>query len=305
MACDVRERFVFRSPTVRVRDYRCHPRTTACEPEEVSSRNEIVFLRSGMFQKHVGRRGVIADMNHVLFFRRGQPYRVSHPVTCGDSCTVLTLRNELLVEIVARHEPPAVDRPDDPMSFTHAPCDPACYLEHRRLFQRAHQTDADAMAVEEAALRLAERVIAAAYAIRGGAPAGRRDDTVHAHRDLAESVRALLAARFREPMALDELAREVHSSPYHLSRLFREQVGLPIHRYRTRLRLRAAVEPLANGENDLTRLAFDLGFTSHSHFTTAFRREFGLSPGRFRDDVRNGRSAQTSKILKAARNAVA
>ena len=40
----------------------------------------------------------------------------------------------------------------------------------------------------------------------------------------------------------------------------------------------AALERLAVGADDLTTLALELGFSSHSHFTDAFRREFGRPP---------------------------
>jgi AraC-like DNA-binding protein len=39
-----------------------------------------------------------------------------------------------------------------------------------------------------------------------------------------------------------------------------------------------ALERLDAGERDLTRLALDLGYSSHSHFTDAFRRSFGVTP---------------------------
>lgn len=305
MSCHVREQMLFRSPAVSLRDYRCRPRETAPAPEEAASRNEIVFLRSGMFRKHVGREAVIADLNCVLFFRRGEAYRVSHPVTCGDDCSVLSVRDDLLAEMAARHEPAVGERPGRPISFSHAPCAPSAYLAHRRLFEHVSNGNGDALAVEEAALRLAAGVLADAYAARGARPARRREDTAGAHRDLAESVRALLAVRFRDAMSIDAVARSVHSSPFHLSRVFREQAGMPMHRYRNRLRLRASIEPLAAGAEDLTALALDLGFAGHSHFTEAFRREFGTSPSAFRHAVRNGHAGKTSKILKAARNAVA
>ena len=57
---------------------------------------------------------------------------------------------------------------------------------------------------------------------------------------------------------------------------------MPIHRYLTQLRLRSSLERLADGANDLTALALELGFSSHSHFTDAFRREFGHAPSRDR-----------------------
>ena len=59
------------------------------------------------------------------------------------------------------------------------------------------------------------------------------------------------------------------------------------------LRLRAALERIADGE-DVATLALALGFSSHSHFTSAFRRAFGVAPSQVR----------SSKILTAARSLV-
>jgi len=42
--------------------------------------------------------------------------------------------------------------------------------------------------------------------------------------------------------------------------------------------------------DDLTSLALDLGFSSHSHFTLAFRRAFGCTPSQFRSTTRHGRT---------------
>jgi AraC family transcriptional regulator len=51
---------------------------------------------------------------------------------------------------------------------------------------------------------------------------------------------------------------------------------------RQRLRLQDAALALGEGAEDLTRLALDLGFSSHSHFAQAFRAYFGTTPSRFR-----------------------
>ena len=69
---------------------------------------------------------------------------------------------------------------------------------------------------------------------------------------------------------------------FHLCRCFRAGTGLTLHEYRTQLRLRGALEALESGDCDLTRLALDTGFSSHSHFTAAFRRVFDATPSRVR-----------------------
>jgi AraC-like DNA-binding protein len=67
-----------------------------------------------------------------------------------------------------------------------------------------------------------------------------------------------------------------------LSRTFRRTVGLSLRRYVHRLRARTAADRLASGVENLTELAFDLGYSDHSHFTNSFRREWGATPSDFR-----------------------
>ena len=75
------------------------------------------------------------------------------------------------------------------------------------------------------------------------------------------------------------LAKRVASSPFRLSRLFREIAGMPVHRYHLLARLSAALEEVLASSREITDIGIGLGFSSHSHFTAAFRRAFGVTPG--------------------------
>ena len=66
-----------------------------------------------------------------------------------------------------------------------------------------------------------------------------------------------------------------------MCRAFRAVTGSTLHAYRNRLRLQHSLEHVAGGES-LLDLALDLGYSSHSHFTAAFRRLFGTTPSRVR-----------------------
>ena len=83
-------------------------------------------------------------------------------------------------------------------------------------------------------------------------------------------------------MTLDLLARRFGVSPFHLCRSFHDVMGRTLHRHLTVLRLRASLEAVAERGHDLTLVALDHGFSSHSHFTAAFRREWGMSPSQWR-----------------------
>ena len=85
--------------------------------------------------------------------------------------------------------------------------------------------------------------------------------------------------------SLPDLARTLAVSPHHLSRVFRAHTGHTIARHRMRLRARAALERLAGGQDDLARLAADLGFADQPHMTRVVRAETGATPAALRAGV--------------------
>jgi len=117
---------------------------------------------------------------------------------------------------------------------------------------------------------------------RAGAKAATRDATRAWHRALVESVRAYFVGHLDQRIQLTDVATAAGVSPFHLARTFRRATGMTLHRYLTRLRLVWALPRATEPRASLTELALDLGFSSHSHLTAAFHREFGLPPSEAR-----------------------
>jgi AraC family transcriptional regulator len=295
-------RSLYDSPLVRVRDYRCHTGCSGPGAEEHSGSNNIVLLRHGAFCKHFGRQRVTADVNQTVFFSSGSTYRVSHPADCGDRGTVFVPSPRVLNDIIRELDPAIDERPERPFPFVTGPCESAVFWRHRELVQRLEAAETNPLEplwADVTALQLIADVLEAAWGQHGLPRRRRRQGTEADHADRVEAAKTYLASRLSERITLDDVARAVHASPFHLARVFGQRTGVPVHRYLTRLRLRAALDRLAGSANDLTALALDLGFSSHSHFADAFRREFGCTPS----DVRKGAAGRTlaemSKNLKA------
>ena len=90
-----------------------------------------------------------------------------------------------------------------------------------------------------------------------------------------------LEVRFGEPGRLGVVAQLAHLSPHYLNRAFREQVGVPPHRYQLGLRIDRAKALLAAGASVAT-VAAATGFADQAHLSRHFRRHVGLPPGRYR-----------------------
>lgn len=258
---------------------------------EYAAQDEIALPRAGFYRKHVGRHVVSADPNHAVFFNRGEEYRVSHPVAGGDSCTLLAPKAEVLDELLA---PTASAGRQAGATFPVQSVwlDQRTFAVHAMLLGalRGGRRTSDPVLVEEVLGWLLERVLRAGAQAAG---AGRR-----AFRPLWTQTRAVdrvkefLAANYGRTLTLTEIAFETPYSPFHLCRLFRDATGLPIHQYLVQLRLRAAVGRLAETRDRLSHLALEVGFSSHSHFSSTFRRTFGVTPSAVRSatDLRDIRA---------------
>ena len=274
---------LYKSPIISVHDYCCHIERSGPGAEEESDANNIVLMRHGAFARHFGRRTTTADVNQAVFFSRESTYRVSHPADCGDRGTVFTVSPRVLNDIVRELDPSIDDHPDQPFRFFTGPCDSGVFWRHRELVQRLESPDPlEPLWADVTALQLVADVLESAFVKHGVTRKPKREGTDVDHAERTEAAKTYLASRMSERVTLDEVAHAVHASPFHLARIFQQQTGVPVHRYLMQLRLRASLERLAAGTSDLTELALELGFSSHSHFTDAFRREFGKAPSEIR-----------------------
>ncbi len=268
---------VFASPLVRVGRWRCpadHPHFADSGPTPEAL---FVFPREGVWITHAGGEPFVADANTVTYYNKGQSYTRQKLSLTGDHCEWFAVSPEAIAETLSTHEPAAIDRRDRPFRFTHGPSDPESYLRQRLVFRHVSQEKpADRLFVEEAVLSVLGDVTRLAYARQGLRPAGR--GRCRRDRDHVEAARDVIASRYKENLSLADIAREADCSVFHLARIFKARTGFSLHAYRNQLRLRVALQKLAEPGVDLIDIALDIGFSSHSHFTETFRRSFGQTP---------------------------
>lgn len=280
--CDTPDRILFRSSVVKIASFRAdlrHPQFRGSGP----IRDAIfVFPRTSVLLERAGSRPFATSPNIVVFYNQGQEYRRRPIDPAGAVSVYFAPRPDVLLDAVRRVDPAVEARPARPFSFPYGPSEPATYLLQSTLVRHLADAPADGpLAVEEAALHLLDRVLRLAYATTD-----RQEAVKPAHRDLASRVVELLGRTFRQNRSIEELSTEIGCSPFYLARVFRRVDGRSIHQYLLQIRLNRSLERVAE-ERDLCSVGLDLGFCSHSHFTFAFHRTFGLTPSRFREQARS------------------
>ena len=268
---------LLKSPTVTIRDTHCQGSCREKSGEECTTTTQLVFPYRGVYVRHVGHNQTVAEANQVLFFNAIENYSVSHPLPGGDGSLTLAITEPELRELA-------------PVSFLRDGATLAFRQQRLRIDARAqvlvallrhslHSNVAEPLEAESLALTLVRRVLGPRTTHAAGASTGRQR--------LVDRVKLVLASDLARRWTLAEIAAELRGSPVYLTQVFQQVEGLPLYRYQLRLRLARALDLLAHYD-DLTALSLDLGFSSHSHFSAAFRQTYGRSPSEFRQSVLRG-----------------
>jgi AraC-like DNA-binding protein len=106
----------------------------------------------------------------------------------------------------------------------------------------------------------------------------------------------LMHAEPGKPWRLDELARSAAMSRTSFAERFRDVAGVPPLAYLNRWRMLLAQRALRDGDTRVGPLAVELGYTSESAFSNAFKREVGVSPLRYRSRIRDELSGRGQSI---------
>jgi AraC family transcriptional regulator len=217
--------------------------------------------------RHMGQAETVAEANQVVFFNENDPYRVSHPVGGGDASLSIGIDEATLLELV-------------PADFFHTK-DQALFNRSRmRVDARAQLLSAfvrhrlargmtETLEAEDLILSLVSRALGKRTSYAASGSVGRQK--------LVDRAKLVLSSDLGRRWTLAEIGGAVGVSPVYLTQVFRQVEGLPLYRYQLQLRLARALDLLDNC-SDLTGLAFDLGFSSYSHFSTAFKRTYGHTP---------------------------
>jgi AraC-like DNA-binding protein len=234
----------------------------------------MVFPYRGVYVRHLGRDQAVAEANQVLFFNTAEGYRISHPLQGGDASLSLAISEPHLRELA----PHTFLRDGATLTFRRQRLriDARAQALAALLRHSLRLNIAESLEAESLALTLVRRALGPRTTHAAGASVGRQL--------LVDRAKLVLTSDLARRWTLAEIAAEVRCSPVYLTQVFQQVEGLPLYRYQLRLRLARALDLLAQYD-DLTTLGLDLGFSSHSHFSSAFREVYGRSPSEFRQSA--------------------
>lgn len=240
----------------------------------------------GLFSWDIGRGRTLLDANQFLFIGGNQDFVEHQPIRAvGHASIIFTPTREILSELLAW-----ADREESPMQLDVA----TPVSEHLRILLQywlALRPDAPGNS-----LRLDELTVATFREAMRIAPRNRPMPS-----PLVARTKELLHELVGEPLSLQRLADTLDVSPVYLTQTFSRSEGIPLYRYQLHLRLARAMVELPACD-DITALALDLGFSSHSHFTTAFKAFTRQTPSAFRSMFRSRSYGVIRRVTLPASN---
>jgi two-component system response regulator YesN len=147
--------------------------------------------------------------------------------------------------------------------------------------------------------RQAGALLSASTAIQV-APAGGLADLEEAYNGLLEAMQreasrpaaveqaaAFIQRNFsRSDLGLTDVADAVGVNPSYLSRLMKQELGMPFSKYLTTVRIGAAVALMQRGETKIRQIGERVGYATPHYFSTAFKKVLGASPVEYRSEDR-------------------
>jgi AraC family transcriptional regulator len=285
---EISRKTLFESETLQIGLFEARDVTDVCGDVERQSRNAIALPLSGVFSKHdAPGHHVIGTPSHAVFFAADTPYRVGFPGGIGDR--TITLR------FGAALAPEHFDMRDGVTLRSHGLLPAKAMMLRNLLWTRLERAEADDFEAESLGLDLLEMSL---KSVRTKSPALRSEAQARRRRAL-ERVKEAVALAPARKWNVAKLADIANLSPFHLCHVFRKTVGTSIYDYVLHERLAHTLEAVLDCGDDLTTIALDAGFASHSHFTSRFRSFFGYTPAALRRIATAAQITELRKIVTA------
>lgn len=292
---NVRRQTLFADAALQIGLFESRPKSDICGDVERQSLNAVVLPLSGVFAKHdAPGRNIVATPSHAAFIAADVPYRISYPGSIGDKALTLRFDHTLAPE---RLDPASGRKAFAPHGLLGADA----MMLRNLLWTRLRRHDADVLEIESIGLELLGMSL---QSMRAEAKPVRSSALIRRTRALARVTEAVALAPAGK-WTVSKLAGIANLSPFHLCHVFRQMVGVPIYDYVIRERLAHSLDAVLACDNDLTSIALDAGFASHSHFTARFRTFFGCTPAALRRMATARDIADLRKIVTAQRSALA
>ena len=265
-----------RSEHYQVTDFRCHCDVCSVSQEEYNDAFCISFIRKGFFEYRTFKRNSEVFAGRVHLSKPGYEHTTRHIDQQPDITTTIEFTASFFENVKLHYKEAAWFLNNNDIHSMVIQCSVGAELLQHRLLAALTNKGYDSLKIDELVFAILDHVMGIAGNVHELPVLP--ESLVKHHLGTVESAKEYILKHFREDISLQQLATHCHVSPFHFSRIFRSVLQTSPHKYLTEVRLHHGQLMVDTTNKPIADIAFECGFSSAEHFTTAYKKMFGAPP---------------------------
>lgn len=268
---------LYTSDVFRITHFKCNCNLCSVSEVEYNKSFCMSLITKGFFEYRTFRRNDEAFSGRVLISKPGFEHTTRHIENQPDITLVCEFKPEFFTELqtVYTKEAGWFLQNNDIHALVLQCSTEAEYLYHH-IYTLIVNRKANSLHIDELVFDLLDKVLTG-IGNKKTLPVV-ADKLKVIHLPTVETAKEYILQHFKENISLQQLAKHCHVSPFHFSRIFKSIQQVSPHQYLTGIRLHHAKQLIATTTLPVTDIAYESGFNSAEHFTTAYRQLFKVSP---------------------------
>ena len=265
-----------RSEHYQVTDFKCHCDVCSVSQVEYNDSFCISFIRKGFFEYRVFKRNNEVYAGRVHLSKPDYEHTTRHIDQQPDITTTIEFTASFFEHISSHYKEASWFLRNHDLHALVLQCGPATEILYHRLMTVLGNKGHDKLKIDELVFSILDHVMGIAGNEKQVPVLP--ESLINNHLGTIERAKEYLLQHFREDISLQQLATHCHVSPFHFSRIFKSVLRTPPHKYLNEIRLHHARLLVETTNTPVADIAFDCGFSSAEHFTTAYKKMFGQPP---------------------------
>ena len=271
---------LFSSDYYEICDFKCLCNECTKSKTEYNEHLSLCITRSGNFYYNAFRGSLDTYTGSVLVSKPGYDYTVTHPGEIPDECTIIIFKKAFYEDMEEQLQLKAhwfFSNKDIQSLLLRT--NPQIEQLHYALLQAARQLSPVKLEMDSIVMEIMEEILSlfTNYEMPQAIPARLKKH----HLVRIETAKQYLNENLARNISLQELAEHCCISPFHFSRTYKAFTGYAVYQYLQLMRLKHAEMLLATAL-PVADIAFQSGFNSIDYFSSAFKKQYKLSPSAFR-----------------------
>ena len=245
------------------------------EKKHISGFCELIHIISGRVNVIMNRQRISAKSGDTVIIPSKTPHRDDFDISTGLEVFMINFSWSCEEDYFSRFSCSSLPKMSEPLKESIANL--VQHFRHEFINRDSHHTFIARVHMAEILMKILASLAEKKKLLHAG-EIPRTDYGKQRRTWILDRAREYLEKNYQNPVTLDEIAKELGVSPYHLSHIFSHESDFSLFEYLTSIRMKMAHKLLEEGRRSISEIAYETGFRNSNYFSKVFHRYFGLPP---------------------------